>query len=123
MTGLSSEGKCSSNLSVKQQSCHSAKGSSGRNISTSGSTSGGIPTALGLPVRTIRVDTLIYVPNAESKTGRINIAMAPKKQGAKHRLGKEVENAVEDGLRVGRNDIASFTDTPGNRVENPENSC
>jgi hypothetical protein len=118
MTSLSSESKFS-NLSVNQQSGHLAKGLSGRNISTSGSTSGGIPTALGLPVRTIGVDTLIDISDAESKTGRINIAMAPKKQGAKHRLGKEVQDAVEDGLRVGRDDIASLADTPGNGVENP----
>jgi hypothetical protein len=69
------------------------------------------------------VDTLIDISDAESKTGRINVAMAPKKEGAKHRLGKEVENAIEDGLRVRSNDIASLADAPGNGVENPENSC
>ncbi|KAI6765677.1 hypothetical protein HG530_006747 [Fusarium avenaceum] len=99
---------------------------SSRNISTTGSAggaSGTIPSALGLHDRTIRVDALINIPNTESKTGRVNVAMTPKKQGTKHGLGKDVQNAVEDGFRVGRNKIASLADTPGNGVENPENSC
>jgi hypothetical protein len=36
-------------------------------------------------------------------------------------LGEEVENTIENHLGGGRNDVSSVTQSPGDRVEGPEN--
>lgn len=46
--------------------------------------------------------------------------MAEEEQRTKNRLRDEIEDAVEDSLRVGRNDIAALADTPGDGVEHPD---
>ena len=37
-------------------------------------------------------------------------------------LGQKVENAVEDGFGVGGDDVATFAEAPGKRVQNPEDT-
>lgn len=46
--------------------------------------------------------------------------MAPKEQESEDWLGNQVENAVEDGFRVGMDDIATLGDSPSNRIEKPD---
>lgn len=40
-----------------------------------------------------------------------------------YRLCNNIQDAVEDSLRVRRNDVSSLTDTPGNGVEQPHGEC
>ena len=73
-----------------------------------------------------RVDTamdgwiLIVITDVKTETSRVNVAMTPKQKGAEDWLSEEVENAVEDSLGVRRDDVATFADTPRDRVEEPE---
>ena len=46
--------------------------------------------------------------------------MAPQKQSAEHWLRKQVQDSVEDRLRVWWDYIATLADTPGDWVEDPE---
>ena len=46
--------------------------------------------------------------------------MSPQEESTKDWLGEEVKDAVEDSLRVGGDDVASLTDTPGDGVEEPQ---
>ena len=58
--------------------------------------------------------------DAEAEDSRVNIAVTHDQNGTEDWLGKEVENAVEDGFRVRRNDISSLAETPSNRIDKPE---
>lgn len=60
------------------------------------------------------------LPNVETKLSRINVAVTPDQQGAEDRLGQDVENTIKNGLGIGRDDIATLAETPGNRVDEPE---
>ncbi len=55
---------------------------------------------------------------AQGTGGRF--AVAPEEQTGEHDLGHYVENAVEDGLGVRVNDVTAFGQTPGDRIEEPE---
>ena len=46
--------------------------------------------------------------------------MAPEQESTKDWLGQDVQDTVKRSLRVGRDDIATFRKSPGNRVEEPE---
>lgn len=46
--------------------------------------------------------------------------MSPDEQSAEDGFRKQIQNAVEDGLRVGRDDVAALTETPSDWVEEPE---
>lgn len=46
--------------------------------------------------------------------------MAPDQQSAKYWLGKDIEDAVECRFGIWRNEVSTLADTPGNRVEDPE---
>ena len=46
--------------------------------------------------------------------------MAPEEESTEDRLGHDIEDTVEDGLRVRGNDIATLRQTPGDGVEEPE---
>ena len=46
--------------------------------------------------------------------------MAPQKQSAEHWLCKQVQDAVEDCLRVWWYYVATLADTPGDWIEEPE---
>ena len=46
--------------------------------------------------------------------------MAPEEEGTKDGLRHQVQDTVEDGLRVGGDDVAAFTETPCNWVQEPE---
>src|SRR6187402_1969967 len=46
--------------------------------------------------------------------------MAPQKQCTKDWLGKDVENTIEHGFRVRRNNVATFAETPSNRIDKPK---
>lgn len=57
------------------------------------------------------------VAHAKTEASRIDVAMTPEEQGAEDGLSQEIEDAVEDGLRVWSDDIASFADSPCDWIE------
>jgi hypothetical protein len=63
---------------------------------------------------------LVVVVDVKTKAGRVDVAVAPNEQATEDRLGQDIENTVESGLRVGRNVVATLADTPGDRVESPQ---
>jgi hypothetical protein len=80
--------------------------------------------------RAIRMQPLLLVNNGiavvvldgETKTRRVNALVAEEQERAEARLGQEVKHTVKDGFGVGRDDVATLTETPRNRVQDPQES-
>jgi hypothetical protein len=56
----------------------------------------------------------------QTKTREIDVTVPPEQQRAETWLGEDVENAIEDGLGIGRDDITTLAETPRNRVQEPQ---
>jgi hypothetical protein len=65
---------------------------------------------------------LVVVVNVKTETGRVNVTVTEDEESTEDRLGDQIKDTVEDSLRVGRDDVATLTDTPGERVQDPEDS-
>jgi hypothetical protein len=65
---------------------------------------------------------LVVVVDVKTKTGRVDTAVTPDEKSTEDRLGDQIEDTVEDCLRVRRDDVATLADTPGERVQDPEKS-
>ncbi|KAI7223858.1 hypothetical protein KC333_g99 [Hortaea werneckii] len=63
---------------------------------------------------------LVVVVDVQTETGGVDAAVAPDEQRTEHRLREQIKDTVEDGLRVGRNDVATLTQTPCDGVKGPE---
>lgn len=63
---------------------------------------------------------IIVVTNVEAQPGRVDVAVTPEEEGAKDGLGQDIQDPVEDGFRVRSDDISTLTETPGDRVEEPQ---
>lgn len=62
-------------------------------------------------------ELIVIATSSQSKARRINIAVSEEQQDAESNLGSKIQNAVEDGLRVRSNHVASLADAPGNGVQ------
>lgn len=67
------------------------------------------------------VDSWIFVivPDMETESRGVNIAMTPEQKSAKDGLGEEVQNTVEDSLGIWCDDVAALADAPCDRVQQP----
>ena len=63
---------------------------------------------------------LVVIPDVQPEPGRVDIAVTPEQQRTKERFGEEIQDAVEDGLGIGRDDVAALADAPRDRVQEPE---
>lgn len=63
---------------------------------------------------------VVVVADLEAEASGVDVAVAPKEEGAEDGLGEEVEDAIEDGFAVGGDDVAALAETPGNGVQDPE---
>jgi hypothetical protein len=63
---------------------------------------------------------LIVVTDAETETSWSDVAVPKDKKSTENRLREHVENAIEDGLGVRGYDIATFTKSPCDWVQDPE---
>ena len=72
--------------------------------------------------RTLLVNNRITViiPDGHTDRCRVDVAVTPDEESTKTGLSNEVKDTVEDSLRVGRNDVATLAETPGNGVQDPE---
>lgn len=68
----------------------------------------------------LEVVVILVVHNGHANVGRVDVAVTPNEKSTEARLSDEVEDAVEDSLRVGRDDVTALAKTPGNRVQNPQ---
>jgi|SRR5690242_4153891 len=68
----------------------------------------------------LEVVVILVIHDGHADVSRVDVAMTPEKKGTEARLSNEVKDAVEDGLGVGRDDIAALAETPGNGVQNPQ---
>jgi hypothetical protein len=63
---------------------------------------------------------MVVILDGKTKTSRVNVPVSPDKESTEDWLGQEVEDAVEDGLRIWRNDVAALGNTPCNGVQDPQ---
>jgi len=63
---------------------------------------------------------LVVVVDVQTEPGRVDVAVTPDKKTAEDRLGQNIKDAVEDGLRVRRDVVATLAKAPSNRVESPQ---
>ncbi len=68
----------------------------------------------------VRMSYIERVRVLTAKTGRLDIPVAPKEESTEYRLSHDVQNTVEDGFRIRRNNITALRKSPGDRVEKPE---
>ena len=73
-------------------------------------------------MRTLLVNNRVAIVVANGHTNRrgVNVAVTPNEKSTEDGLGDEVKNTVEDGFRVGRDDVAALAKTPGDGVQDPE---
>ena len=62
----------------------------------------------------------VVIPDVKAKSAWIDVPVAPQEQCTENRLGHDIEYTIKDGLAVGTDDVPTLTQTPSNRVEEPE---
>jgi sulfate adenylyltransferase subunit 1 (EFTu-like GTPase family) len=91
-------------------------------VSTRGT--GGVHIARGTigvqPLLLVHDGIAIVVLDSEAKTSRVNALVAEDQERTEAGLGQEVKNTVEDGFRVGRDDIAALAKTPCDGIQDPQ---
>jgi hypothetical protein len=65
---------------------------------------------------------LVVVVDVKTKTGRVNVTVTEDEESTEDRLGDQIKDTIEDSLRVGGDNVATLADTPGERVQDPEDS-
>jgi hypothetical protein len=51
---------------------------------------------------------VVIVADCQAEASWVNVLVAPKEESAENGLGHDVQDAVEDGFRVGSDDVAAF---------------
>ena len=62
----------------------------------------------------------VVIADLKAETGWVDVLVTPEEEGTEDGLGHDIEHAIEGGFGVGRDDVASFRETPGDGVEEPE---
>lgn len=75
---------------------------------------------LGVGIEVGTLGSLIVVADVKTKNLWVNAAVTPDQESTKDWLGEDIENAVENGLGIGRNDISTLRKSPSDGVEEPE---
>jgi hypothetical protein len=75
------------------------------------------------PTWPIHTRIVFVIPNVQAELLKLDVAVAPDQERAEDGLGEEVKNTVEYSFAVRRNDITTLTDTPCDRVDDPEDGC
>ena len=63
---------------------------------------------------------LVVIPDVETEPCWVNAAMTPEQKGPENWLGEEIQDAVEDGLGIRRDDVAALADAPCDRIQEPQ---
>lgn len=78
--------------------------------------------SLFLAALLVEHSVVVVVPDLETQASGVNVPVAPEEESTEAGLGEEVEDTVEDGLAVRGNNVTALAQTPGNWVEDPEES-
>ena len=65
---------------------------------------------------------LVVVVDVQTKSRRVDVAVAPDEKSTKDGLSQHIENTIEDGLRVRRDVVATLAKAPSDGVERPQKS-
>jgi hypothetical protein len=65
---------------------------------------------------------IIVVADREPKMCWINVTVAKEKESSEYWLRKDIQNSIENRLRVWGNDVSTFANAPCNWVQTPEES-
>jgi hypothetical protein len=65
---------------------------------------------------------LVVVVDVKTETSRVDVAVTEDEESTEDGLGDQIKDTVEDSLRVGRDDVATLADPPGERIQDPEES-
>lgn len=76
--------------------------------------------AIGRVCATVMGWIVIIVADVKTESGRVDITVTPKEESTEDRLSQDIEDAVKDGFRVRRDDVAPLTESPGDRVQEPK---
>lgn len=71
-------------------------------------------------VLTVFLDELVRLANRPTDITGGRLPVTPEEEAREYDLGHDVEDAVEDGLRVRMDDVAALAQTPADRVQEPE---
>ena len=63
---------------------------------------------------------IIVVTDVETQASRVDTLVAPQEESTEDGLGHDVQHAVEDGLGVGSDEVATLGQSPGDGVKEPE---
>lgn len=63
---------------------------------------------------------LVVVVDVQTKSGRVNVTVAPDEKSTKDWLSQDIKNAIKDGFRVRRDVVATLAKAPSNRVKSPQ---
>lgn len=66
------------------------------------------------------IDFVVVVTDVKAKASRVDVAVAPEEESTEDWLGENVEDTVEHSLRIGGDDVSTLRQSPGDRVEEPE---
>ncbi len=71
--------------------------------------------------RLLSVDwSVVIIADVKAKNCRVDVAVTPEEKGSEDWLGENVKNAVEDCLRIGRNNVSTLTQAPSDGVQEPQ---
>ena len=63
---------------------------------------------------------LVVVVDVDTETSWVDVLVAKDEKSTENWLGEQIKDTVEDGLAVGRDDIATLAETPGDWVQEPK---
>ena len=63
---------------------------------------------------------LVVVVDVQTKSGRVNVTVAPDEKSTKDWLSQDIKNAIKDGFRVRRDVVATLAKAPSDRVKSPQ---
>jgi len=75
---------------------------------------------VGTLLKTVALRSGLVVVDAETKGSWVDVAVAPDEESTEDRLGQEIQDTVEDSLRVRGNDVSTLRKSPGDWVDEPE---
>ena len=78
-----------------------------------------VATAVLLMLTLFHLRHLVVVTDVNAKLSWVNAAVSPDEKSTKHWFSQQIEDTIEDGFRIGSDDVATFAEAPCNWVQEP----
>jgi len=85
-----------------------------------GNTTGTYGASVSTLLKTVALRGGLVVVDAETKSSGVDVAVAPDEESTEDRLGQEIQDTVEDSLRVRGEDVSTLRKSPGDWVDEPK---